>query len=223
MQIISVIVKALAAMYIMYRLWYFLYNEKSNIIWRFFTPKKVAEKPKAELKPLPVKKNDESVVGKTHTVYLQEPVKEKDTEPEPTISIKLETDEIAIEKDINEEDFEYNLNEPVLREEDLSMPFEDDLEYNNSEFSTGMTFAEISKAVEAVQNIETGDDNTKSETARILYEVRNTDMFTFFTSQIANTETVENLFSQYLDGDGMLKPQKTNSFSTEGFNMEEFV
>ena len=213
---ISIIVRVLSAIYILYRTWNFLF--KNNLLWKVFTPKKDKKENKVTDSGSII--NDE-IVGKTNTVYLKEIEIKKTLEPEPTMSIPLE----AVE-DITADDMDYNLDNDFIPDEDIYTQTEDntDLDYDINQFSTGLTFAEISQAVDVIKNLDTVNNDSKNDAAKVLFEVKNTDMFDFFTTQISNTETIERLFRECLDNNGNpLNKIKKNLNEVEKFNIDKYI
>lgn len=227
-------IKVLSLLYIIYRIGRFLLKPETRKIWRFLTPKNaVKEKmniPIAAKEPVPY-----SIVGQSQTVYLKEVSKpEESVEPEkpvePLFSVDLEREEPVMEEpDITADDVEDNLNvnnEPVLSEEERFMPLEENPDVDNRDFSSsGMTFEDIAKTLDVIQGKKTADDACL-DAARVLYEVKQTDLYAFLAGQAENEEVIEKLVNENLDSDGSPLPQavrKRKKSGIEGFDIKRYV
>jgi hypothetical protein len=209
-----VIVKAVAAVYILYKLWMLLIVRKANGFWSFVTPKAV----KRSVREVSVEKEATqascSVIGKSHTV---------------AVTGQAAQDFIGEEPDIDPEEVACELNpRAALEEEDLFIPAESS-PGASGDFSTGVTFGELSEAAEVVRAVCPEDlpQDKRVAAAHTLYEVRQTDMYAFFATQLSNTAAVERLMKECLDGDGMPRENprpgsRRNSFPGD-FNIDSFV
>lgn len=160
------------------------------------------------------------ILGKTTSVYLDDP---------STVTIMSVRSEMLERADIIfEEDADISadeVEETLARTEKPILPDDSELYdeipiVSDNEFSQGMTFDQISNAVAVIAN-GTFDGDNASEAARTLYEIRNTDMFGFFTTQVANAEAVDNLFRKYIDTNGYaLIQQSLTSSSPELLNFD---
>lgn len=126
-----------------------------------------------------------------------------------------------VEPDITEDDVEIVRTSP-LEDEDIFIPFEDNQDGPDDDFSTGMSYDQLAGAVNVLANISTADEDQQEEAAKVLYEVKNTDMFDFIASQVSNVATIDKLFADFFDGNGLPKPKK-DKFSVEGFDISVFV
>ncbi len=216
---LAIIVKIVAAIYIIKNVWIFFITQKGGGIWDKVFPMKKKAKPKVRVSaPTTPKKDEYSVVGKSQTVYLKKPVEEE--KPAETKN-QESSDFIGEEPDIDSEDVEYNVKNEE-EPEDLFTPFEESGIPN--EFSTGKTFDELFHAVAVIKNPDTDNDDQRAIAAKTLYEVRGTDMYDFITTQISNTAAVEKLLEECLDSDGMpLEKPRRRAMSVEEFEMSDFV
>jgi hypothetical protein len=99
-----------------------------------------------------------------------------------------------------------------------------DAETDGEAVSSGMTYDEISSALDVVQGKRT-DEAAKSVAARILYEVQGSDLFNFLSAQAENEALVEKLIKENIDGAG-LPPQENRRKrkpATEYFDMDRYV
>ena len=205
-----VIVKVVCSFYLVYRLFVLLVRYEMFGLWeRVFVTK-------SDHIDVPVVGSEHStdILGKTTSVYLDDP---------STVTIMPVRSEIIFEEDadISADEVEETLartgNPTSLNDSEL---YDDVPIVSDNEFSQGMTFDQISNAVAVIAN-GTFDGDNASEAARTLYEIRNTDMFGFFTTQVANAEAVDNLLRKYIDTNGRtLMQQSLTSNSPELLNFD---
>jgi|GEM_PF-6370107 len=219
-QIFYWIVKTLSAGYILYKIFRFLFGEKVKNRWRFLTPKAQEKKEQEKPKSTP-KQTTYSIVGKSHTVYLEEPPKEKPLEPVFSEDLQ-QVSAYEEEADISSDDVENDLTEGILSEEERFTLL--DIEPDSEAISTGMTYEQISQALEVIQGKNTGDSD-KSAVARILYEVQGSELFDFLTAQAENEAIIERLLKENLDETGEILPKsrKKNGKEIEKFDLEKYV
>jgi len=132
-------------------------------------------------------------------VYLEKPVKEPVKSVEPAFSEDLEKiPAYEEEPDITGSDVDYNTEEGILSEEDRFLPFDE--APDDGGISTGMTYVQLSSAMDVVQGKIT-DDTELRTVARTLVEIQGSDVFNFLTEQAENEQIVEKLMKDYLDSD----------------------
>jgi hypothetical protein len=85
--LVYLIVKGLSAVYLLHRAFRFLFGKRAREFWHFLTPK-TPVKEKASV-PIP-ETLPYNMVGKSQTVYLEEPPKEKPKTVEPAFSEDLQ-------------------------------------------------------------------------------------------------------------------------------------
>lgn len=168
---------------------------------------KTGEKPDSRAGQTPAGSNHE-VIGKTRIVYLEDPEKARKTpvrsEPLPP------SDYIGEEEDIDTDDVEDNLadatpHRPALTDkekQELMAPVEAE---PDPDFSTALTFEQLGNVAE-VLTTASGDEQKKMQAAELLYQLQDTDLFNFFSTELGNREDIERLFKECLDGKG--RPRK---------------
>ena len=216
---VYLIVKGLSTVYILYNVYRFLSGQRAANFWRFMMPEiKAKETPAApQAKP---EQTAYSIVGKSQTVYLEEPPKEETKAVEPAFSEDLQKiPSYEEEPDTVADDVEYNPGsqsaEDILSEEERFIPFDSPPEEGES---TGMTFEQISEALDVVQG-RLADNAGKAATARILYETEGSDLFNFLAAQAENEALIEKLLRENLDDSRVPLPENTRKHKRE---MEEF-
>ncbi len=155
------------------------------------------------------------VMGETTSVYLDDPIS-VDIMPvrsEELEHIDLSDDDVA---DISTDEVENTLIAPSENvRPDESELYDEDQVVPDNEFCRGMTYDQIANAVAVVSaGIAVGEN--ASDAARMLYEVRNTDLFSFFTEQVADAERVENLIRKYVDSGETASPRNNENLSNVG-------
>lgn len=220
--LIYLIVKGLLAVYLLHRVFCFLFNPDWQNLWCFFTPKM-----RVKGKVIRPETAPHNIVGKSQTVYLEETPKEKPKTVEPIFSEDLEkTPAYEKDSDITDADVEDKSNElsgqEALDENEYFMSL--DVEPDDNEISTGMTYEQISVALDVVQGKQAGDAH-RSATARILYEVQGSDLFNFLETQAENELMIERLLKEHLDSSGELKPEniRKKRLEIEEFDMDKYV
>ena len=220
---IYLFVRIAATGYLLYQVWNLLFVKKLYGVWDKIPLRATAPKPKPQSTTVAP---TDSVVGKTHIVYLEDPELAATV---PTRSDKLERgDYIGEETDIPHDEVEAELT-PQQAREILS----DDELYESSEssvvadpdFSSALTFNQIGNVV-SVLTQGTDDDAKAIEAAQTIHQIRHTDMFLFITTQISNTDMVEKLLSECLDDSGRPLPERKSRPkppTVASFDMNKFV
>ena len=197
----------------------------SEMCIRDSLPKK-KEKPDA---PVTAPKDDDNeVIGKTNIVYLEDPeiackVPAR-SEPLPPVE-KMEEEE-----DISADDVEstFTGNTPGgLSEEEKAELMSDYVSEVDEDFSTGMTYEDMMNAVGVLtgENRDTGDEKV-IRAVKTLYDIQQTDIFNFFTTEVSNIELVESLFKECLDEYGQPLPQRKKAMPLESeakFDWNKFI
>lgn len=131
--------------------------------------------------------------------------------PVPVRSEPLEkSDFIGEEEEISSDDVEAHLLPPeerALTEEECFEPLPGVDPAPDPEFSSGLTFEQMSNAVGVIT--EAVDDEQKViEAAKTIYNIRHTDLFQFFTTEAGSAAMVEQLFAECLDSEGQPLPYR---------------
>jgi hypothetical protein len=214
-QLIYFFVKIIAAFYLLYRTAWFLYWTWKKHFWRFLTP---PAKGKANVLPAKPETDIYTIVGKSQTMYL----KEKTGVTEPAFSENLQqTSAYEEDPDITAEDVEDNLDGEDISAEDRFLPLntiEDD-----GGVSTGMTFEQLSDTFDVVKGKQTGSAGLQAA-ARILYEIRGSDLFDFLAAQAENERVIEQLIRENLDDSGNPIPENGRKRrNTPIFDIDKYV
>lgn len=240
-------VKVLCAVFIFYQLWIFIFSRKMYGIWeRLYRlmrivrirlwklrkkhmeqkarnarkkarRKKVAsqDKPKATM-PSPT---DDDVVGKTKTVYLEDPevARKTPTRSEPMVKEPIEEDEEISPEDVAHED------RGLTKEEMDALMAPADAE-PDPEFNTAMTFEEMNNVVEVLTS-ETRDKQKDFRASMTIYhKLSGTEILNLLENEIGCQQKIESLLNEYLDESGRpLAKRKATSKKVEAFNIDKFV
>lgn len=225
-KIVYFIVKCGILSYILYQMWLFLFRKNGlRFFLKYLNPK---ETKKISTPAVPVKEEDEiSIVGKSHTIYLD--ALPESSEAEPIMSIDLEsTDYIGEDEDLSADDAEIEIRQvnvdDIMDESERFIPFEEN-DLPDLNFSSGMTYEDISNAVDVIKGEKRGEEDQRNA-ARLLYEVKQTDMMNFFSAQAGNMEVIELLLNENLDESGIPLPQRNNkksSISMTDFDINKYV
>jgi hypothetical protein len=216
------IVKGTSAAYLLYKAYRFLFGKRAVYFWRFMTPEiKTGETsiiPRAKPEPATY-----SIVGKSQTVYLKEPPREEVKVIEAAFSEDLQKiPAYEEEADITDNDVDDSPDEDVLSREDRFLPLDE--EPGEEAVSTGMTYEQISQALDVVRGKQT-DETDKTETARILYEIQGSDVFDFLAAQAENEAMIGKLIKENIDNDGVSPPENARKQRQEiaEFDMDRYV
>jgi hypothetical protein len=111
--------------------------------------------------------------------------------------------------------------EDILSEEERFMPFDSPPEEGES---SGMTFQQISMAMDVVQG-KVMDEDSRLEVSRILYEIGECDLFNFLTAQAENEILIEKLLKENIDNDGSPAPENIGKKrqKIKEFDMDKYV
>ncbi|MDR1717667.1 MAG: DUF4122 domain-containing protein [Prevotella sp.] len=221
-QFIYLIVKGASAAYILYKVYRLLSGKRATDFWQYIMPeakeggKQAAPQAKAEPEA-------SSIVGKSQTVYLAELPKAEATVIKPAFSEDLlQAPAYEEEPDITADDVYDSLNsspdDEILPQEERLMPL--DTEPEGEAVSTGMTFEQISQALDVVRGRRT-DEAGKASAAHILYETAGSDVFDFLAAQAENEAIIEKLLKESLDAGGASSPENKH-IQSQRRDMEEF-
>lgn len=240
-------VKVLCTVFIFYQLWIFIFSRKMYGIWeRLYRlmrivrirlwkrrkkrmeqkarnarkkarRKKVAsqDKPKATM---PSSAYDD-VIGKTKTVYLEDPevARKTPTRSEPMVKEPIEEDEEISPDDVAHED------RGLTKEEMDALMAPADAE-PDPEFNTAMTFEEMNTVVE-VLTAETRDEQKDFRASMTIYhKLSGTEILNLLENEIGCQQKIESLLNEYLDETGRpLAKRKATSKKVKAFNIDKFV
>ena len=219
-QLFYLTVKGLSVVYLLYKTFRFLFGKQGENRWNFLTPT-IREKKETIVSQAKPEQSPCSIVGKSQTVYLEEPPPPKKVEP--AFSEDLEQiPSYEEEPDVTTDDVDVSFDEGVLSEEERFTPL--DMEPDSEPVSTGMTFEQISEVLDVVQGKNTNDADELAA-ARILYEVQGGDLFNFLAAQAENEAIIERLLKENLDDAGEKLPENRKKQQREiaAFDMEKYV
>lgn len=222
-------VKLGVCVYVLYKVWIILFKERLFGIWDKI-PVISKKKDKKDIQEKVISKEaDAEVVGKTNIVYLEDPDLAAKV---PTRSEKLEpSDFIGEEPDISDEEVESDLSshpktaEEVLEEEERFQVLDDIAPGLDPDFSTGLTYEELSNAV-GVLTIATDNEQQIIDAAKTIHTIKDTDLYEFFTHQVSNQDNVESLMRDCLDDVGNPLPKrrsKVNPEKLKTFDLDNYV
>jgi hypothetical protein len=151
--------------------------------------------------------------------YIEEPPREQLKAFEPLFSENLQpVPAYEEEPDITDAEVDDSLNKDSFPEEDRFLSLDADPDDRDFPSSTGMTYEQISQALDVVQGKQT-DDAGRQATTRILYEVQGSDLFNFLTAQAENEALVEKLIRENIDNNSVSLSENTKK---QRWNMDEF-
>jgi hypothetical protein len=219
-KLVYLIVKDLSVIYLLHRFFLFFFGKQGKSLWRFLTP----ENPVKEKEPVSMPETvPYNMVGKSQTVYLEEPTKEEAKAIDPAFSENLQKiPAYEEEADITDNDVDDSPDEEVLSREERFLPL--DTEPDEEAVSTGMTYEQLSQALDVVQGKQP-DDSGRLAVARILYEIQGSDVFDFLAAQAENEAMIEKLIKENIDSIGIPLPESTGKQrrEIEEFDMDRYV
>ena len=152
---------------------------------------KVGHEKKTETQSPPVDDND--VIGKTKIVYLEDPEVTRKT---PTRSEPLKKEPIEEDEDINPDD----VKDESVPQKGLTETERQELMSNNGcvpdpDFSRALTFEELNNVADVL--ISGTDDRKKiRNAAETLYQLQDTDLFSFFSTELSTQSQLEKLLKE---------------------------
>jgi len=170
----------------------------------------VKKKGKIMKKPL---KQAISVVGKSTTAFLAPLIPEV---IKPIMSEELEVEmksEAETEPDINSDEVETNLNAPFMPDDEFEQYPADD-----TYLSQGLSFEQISHAVDVVQGKKSGEDEAiiAGETLTLMPD----DFLNTICAQAENEAMVKRLIACYVDSMGKVK---TKPVGIRDFDINKYI
>jgi hypothetical protein len=223
--LIYLVVKVLSAAYLLHKVFRFLYGKRVKSFWHFLAPENTVK----EKIPVPAPATAtatvhyNNIVGKSRTVYLEELPKEPEKAVEPVFSEDLEEREpYEEEAETTAQDVEDNLDGTPLPENGRFMPLDEGPD--DETVSTGMTYGQISLALDVVKGKRT-DAAAEPAVARMLDEIRGSELFNFLSAQAENEALVEKLIKENIGNDGGQLPanRRKRKAGNGEFDMDRYV
>lgn len=237
-------VNIVCAVYILYRLWHFLFRRKADglwdrlyrwariiriMMWRWHKRRMATQTERERCRNVrnPKKEKEAAVVapsthyeviGKTKSVYIPDPKKAK----EPVRSEPLpESDFIGEDDDISADDVD-DILEP-MDEEDLQELMEPGLSEADPDFSQAMTYDDINNMV-AVASGANKDETDTIRAVETLYSIRQSDIYEFILSESDNKDRIERLMNERFDEkEAPNKNSERLEAQTSGFDWSQYV
>lgn len=236
-------VNIICAVYILYRLWLFLFRRKADGLWdrlyrwariirimmrRWHKRRMVAHverekrrnvrNPKKKEAPVIAPSTHCEVIGKTKSVYIPDPKKAK----EPVRSEPLpESDFIGEDDDISADDVD-DILEP-MDDEDLQELMEPGLSEADPDFSQAMTYDDINNMV-AVASGANKDETNTIRAVETLYSIRQSDIYEFILSESDNKDRIDRLMRERFDkNEAPNKHSERLEAHTSGFDWSQYV
>lgn len=241
-------VRVYATFHLLYELWIFLFHRKMYGLWdmlyrrarimyiwirrwrknlraaRLEREKRQDMRKERKKKEMPerIPASDCDVMGKTKTVYIENPQK---TRTEPVKSEPLpESDFIGEEDEISPDDVEYNPDAvPDADDAELQELMEPPLSEPDPDFSRSMTYEDIQNMADVLSGKES-DESKRVRAAETIHDIQDTDFFEFLRREAVNREKVEALMREYFDENG--EPRKKTVEGTNdvaGFDWSLYV
>ena len=225
MKAIYLVVRIGCMLYVLYRLWMVLFRYGMFGIWG-----RLVNRADAAAWAIEPEKADghrtEDVIGQTHVVYIEAPysapaavpVRSEELPPSDFLGEEEEIPEDAVANTLSDTSSTAPPNEEELYEDAAQTPLD-------TEFSRGLTYDEISNVVGVLKTTPADVDRTLAA-ARTIFNLKNPDLFEFFTPQADNTAAVENLLNGYLDANGECRPDrmpKGRDTGTPAFQWDRYV
>ena len=237
-------VNIVCAVYILYRLWIFLFRRKAGDfwdtlyhlariirikMWRLHERRMAAKAERERRRNVRNPKKDKEaqtivstthceVIGKTKSVYIPDPNKAKEpvrSEPMP------DSDFISEDDDISADDVDYIL-EP-MDDEDLQELMEPGLSEADPDFSQAMTYDDINNMVAVASGINKDEDET-IRAVETLYSIRQSDIYEFILSESDNKDRIERLMNERFDEkEAPNKHSEQLEAHTSGFEWSQYV
>ena len=236
-------VNIVCAVYILYRLWIFLFRRKADglwdrlyrwvriiriIMWRWHKRRMSTQAERKKRRTVSKQKKKEApaiastshceVIGKTKSVYIPDPKKAK----EPVRSEPLpESDFIGEDDDISADDVD-DILEPV-DDKDLQELMEPGLSEADPDFSQAMTYDDINNMV-AVASGANKDETDTIRAVETLYSIRQSDIYEFILSESDNKDRIERLMNERFDEkEASHSPPERSEKQTSGFDWSQYV
>ncbi len=237
-------VNIICAVYILYRLWLFLFRRKAEglwdrlyrwarmiriMMWRWHKRRMAANaerERRRNVRNQKKKKDAEAVapsthcevIGKTKSVYIPDSKKAKEpVRSEPL----LESDFIGEDDDISADDVD-DILEP-MDDEGLQELMEPCLSEADPDFSQAMTYDDINNMVAVASGVNKDEDDT-IRAVETLYSIRQSDIYEFILSESDNKDRIERLMNERFDEKAAPnKHSERLEAHTSGFDWSQYV
>ncbi len=237
-------VNIICAVYILYRIWLFLFRRKAEglwdrlyrwariiriMMWRWHKRRMAANAERERRRNVRNPKKEKEaqtivstthceVIGKTKSVYIPDPMKAKEpirSEPLP------ESDFISEDDDISADDVD-DILEP-MDDEDLQELMEPGLSEADPDFSQAMTYDDINNMVAVASGVNKDEDDT-IRAVETLYSIRQSDIYEFILSESDNKDRIERLMNERFDEkEASHSPPERPEEQTSGFDWSQYV
>jgi len=198
-KVLGIIYLSIVAIIVLVYLFYAVYEWFYRIAY-----KKALKRIRETSAPLPLDAPVD-VVGKTTTVFLA-PLKTENNEPFMSEDLEPQRSEadVETEPDISPDAIEIKQNQPFIPDDDELDDFSDS-NAPADELSKGLTFEQISHALEVVEGRKSGEND--AQLAGETFSIMPSDFLNVICMQPTHEEKVKRLISCYVDAIG--KPPVT--------------
>lgn len=153
---------------------------------------KIGHEERTKMPPCPPNKDNE-VIGKTKIVYIEDPEVVRKT---PIRSEPMKKEPIEEDKDINPDDvIDDFIPQKGLSESEKQELMSNDEAIPDPDFSKALTFEELNNIADVLMS---GTDDRKKirNAAETLYQLQDTDLFKFFSTELSTQNQLEKLFRE---------------------------
>lgn len=161
---------------------------------------------------------DDDVIGRTKIIYLEAP---NVMGAVPVHSEQME--KVSMEEDmgVSSDDVEQENNGLTAEDrEELMAPADAE---PDPDFSTALTFEEISNVAEVLVSDIPDEQKAVRAATTIHHKMQETVILSFLTDKLSNQEKVDSLLSEYIDEMGEPLPKRKIKPRKEPFNIDEYV
>ena len=174
------------------------------------TPQKVEESP-------PVDDDPNEVMGKSNIIYYNDIEADRKI---PTHSLPLKEVELSVDKDINPDDVEDNIEpQKGLTEEDKRELMEPEGVIPDPDFDKSLTYEDMNNLVDVLNSDNPDEQKSIRAASTIHHKLANTVILDFLVNKVSNEDKVNQLLQECLDANGNPLPKRRKASKVKSFDI----
>ena len=178
------------------------------------TPQKVEESP-------PVDDDPNEVMGKSNIIYYNDIEADRKI---PTRSLPLKEVELPVDKDINPDDVEDNIEpQKGLTEEDKRELMEPEGVIPDPDFDKSLTYEDMNNLVDVLNSDNPDEQKSIRAASTIHHKLANTVILDFLVNKVSNGDKVNQLLQECLDANGNPLPKRRKASKVKSFDINKYA
>lgn len=180
-----------------------------------------AETPQKVEESTPIDDDQNEVMGKSNIIYYDDINAARTI---PTQSLELKQVELPVDKDINPDDVEDNIEpQKGLTEEDKRELMEPEGVIPDPDFDKSLTYEDMNNLVDVLNSDNPDEQKSIRAASTIHYKLANTVILDFLVNKVSNEDKVNQLLQECLDANGNPLPKRRKASKIKSFDINKYA